>query len=147
MTAGPATGAASLSTKKMPVPIVAPMPNVDSWNSPIERESSPPSLSAPVSAAMTLTGLRRVTCSRSDAIAPVFPSLDVAREQVRPCLAPDHQPGRTAGREDDRDAAVAVVVVGHREAVGAGRRHGEQVADPRLVEGHVLDQDVAALAV
>src|SRR5690242_17780181 len=70
ITAGPATGAASLSTKKMPVPIVAPMPNVESWNSPIERASSPPSVSAPVSAAITLTGLRRVTCCRSEGIAP-----------------------------------------------------------------------------
>ena len=59
MTAGPATGAASLRMKKMPVPIVAPMPNVDSWNSPIQRASSPPSVSAPVSAVMTLTDLRR----------------------------------------------------------------------------------------
>jgi hypothetical protein len=29
-------GTAWLSTKKMPVPIVAPMPIVESWNSPME---------------------------------------------------------------------------------------------------------------
>ena len=46
-----------------------------------------------------------------------------------------------------RDAAVPVVVVGHREAVGAGRRDGEQVADARRVEADAVDQDVAALAV
>ena len=40
-TAGPATGTAWDRTKKMPVPIVAPMPIIESWNSPIERASSP----------------------------------------------------------------------------------------------------------
>ena len=33
----------------MPVPMVAPMPIVVSWNSPIERSSSPPPVSVPVS--------------------------------------------------------------------------------------------------
>ena len=39
ITAGPATGIASLSTKKMPVPTVAPTPNIMSWNVPSLRGS------------------------------------------------------------------------------------------------------------
>ena len=46
----------------MPVPIVAPTPNIESWNSPIERSSSPPPVSVPVSAVISLTGLRRSAC-------------------------------------------------------------------------------------
>ena len=42
MTAGPAIGIASLSTKKMPVPIVAPTPNIMSWKVPRLRVSSSP---------------------------------------------------------------------------------------------------------
>ena len=61
-TAGPAIGTAWLSTKKMPVPMVAPMPIVESWNSPIDRSSSPPPVSVPVSAISSLTGLRRRAC-------------------------------------------------------------------------------------
>jgi hypothetical protein len=34
-TAGPASGTAAESTKKMPVPTVAPTPNSVSWNVPI----------------------------------------------------------------------------------------------------------------
>ena len=48
---------------KMPVPTVAPMPNSESWNSPIVRASSPSPVSAPVSSAITPTGLRRQICS------------------------------------------------------------------------------------
>jgi hypothetical protein len=50
-TDGPLIGTAWVSTMKMPVPIVAPMPNSDSWNRLIVRASSPPSVSAPVSSA------------------------------------------------------------------------------------------------
>jgi hypothetical protein len=42
--------------------MVAPMPIIESWNSPIVRASSPRPESAPVSSAMTVTGLRRVNC-------------------------------------------------------------------------------------
>ena len=61
-TAGPAIGTASVSTMKIPVPMVAPMPNRDSWNSPMVRASSPPPESAPVSSAIMVTGLRRRNC-------------------------------------------------------------------------------------
>ena len=36
-TAGPAFGTACCSTKKIPVPTVAPTPNIVSWNVPILR--------------------------------------------------------------------------------------------------------------
>src|SRR3954468_5721290 len=148
ITAGPPTGAACVSTMKMPVPIVAPTPNSVSCSSPMLRDSSPASASAPVSSDITLTGLRRSICSFKDAIAPPpRPSFQVAGEQVRPGLAADHRPRCAIGDEDHRDAAVSVVVVGHREAVGAGRRHGEQVADARRVQLHAVDEHVAALAV
>ncbi len=67
-TAGPATGTASVSTKKIPVPTVAPTPIIASGNSPIDRASCPPPRpSAPDSAAMSPTDLRRKACCRSDA--------------------------------------------------------------------------------
>ena len=40
ITAGPASGTASWSTKKMPVPTVAPTPNIVSWKVPKLRSSS-----------------------------------------------------------------------------------------------------------
>ena len=40
MTAGPAVGTVTASTKKMPVPMVAPTPNIVNWNTPIVRASS-----------------------------------------------------------------------------------------------------------
>lgn len=70
MTAGPADGTALFSTKKMPVPMVAPMPIADSCQSPIERRrwmpERPPSSGAPaggpsrpsLSAIRVETGLR-----------------------------------------------------------------------------------------
>src|SRR4029078_13483567 len=63
ITAGPATGTACESTKKMPVPMVAPTPNIESWKSPIERVSSLWPVSVPVSADISGTGLRRKSCS------------------------------------------------------------------------------------
>ena len=62
MTAGPATGTACDITKKMPVPMVAPTPIIVSWNSPMDRGSSPPPVSAPVSSSIALAGLRRKDC-------------------------------------------------------------------------------------
>ena len=68
ITAGPPIGTAAVSTMKMPVPMVAPMPNIESWNSPIERFSSPPSVSVPDSSVIAVTGLRRETCCHSDGV-------------------------------------------------------------------------------
>ena len=42
ITDGPDLGTASESTKKMPVPTVAPTPNMVSWNVPMVRLSSGP---------------------------------------------------------------------------------------------------------
>src|SRR3712207_1427217 len=67
MTPGPASGTASVSTMKIPVPIVAPTPNIVSWNSPIERLSSPPSASGLVSVTNASTGfLRNRLCRAAD---------------------------------------------------------------------------------
>jgi hypothetical protein len=46
---------------KIPVPIVAPTPNIVSWNRPIERLSSPPSASGAVSVTNASTGFLRNT--------------------------------------------------------------------------------------
>ena len=73
--------------------------------------------------------------------------LHVPGHQVVPCLAADDQPGIAVVDEDDGDPAVAVVVVGHRVAVGAGRGNGEQVAHPRGGQWDAVDQHVAAFAV
>jgi hypothetical protein len=54
---------------KMPVPIVAPTPNIVSENSPIDRFSSPVSVAAPVSATNADTGLRRSSAVRNDALS------------------------------------------------------------------------------
>ena len=43
ITAGPLSGTASWSTKKMPVPTVAPTPNIISWKVPKLRFRSGPS--------------------------------------------------------------------------------------------------------
>jgi hypothetical protein len=50
MTAGPAVGTVSLSTKKIPVPMVEPTPNMVSWNGVMPRfrclcSASPPLMS------------------------------------------------------------------------------------------------------
>ena len=79
---------------------------------------------------------RAPTASSASARAPSCPtrSNHVAREQVVPGLAPHDRARVALAREDHRDPAGAVVVVGHRVAVGAGRRDGEQVADARGVQ-------------
>ncbi|BDM69742.1 hypothetical protein HEK616_32290 [Streptomyces nigrescens] len=41
ITAGPASGTAESSAKKMPVPMVAPIPIIVSWKSPTVRRSPP----------------------------------------------------------------------------------------------------------
>ena len=59
--------------------------------------------------------------------------------------APRRAPRRRA--EDHRRARDAVVVVGHRVAVGARRRRHDDVARPRVVEQRVAHDHVARLAV
>src|SRR5690349_20534464 len=66
LTAGPAMSTASDNTKKMPVPMVAPTPNIDSWKSPIERDSSLWPVSLPVSSSISTTGLRLNSFSFSE---------------------------------------------------------------------------------
>lgn len=73
-TPGPASGTDSLSTKKMPVPTVAPTPNIISWNVVRLRASSSPSWWC----CRKTIGLRRVSCSPSDndMVAPPPPRHD-----------------------------------------------------------------------
>src|SRR5215217_8830854 len=56
---------------------------------------------------------------------------DVAGEEVVVGLAAHDDAGVAVLDEDDGRAAGAVVVVGHREPVGAGRRRHDDVAYPR----------------
>src|SRR4051795_9485987 len=91
-------------------------------------------------------------CSSSAKAAPTVPwpsrpTLNVAGNQVLDGLAAHAEPRVTAGGEDDRRARHAVVVVGHRVAVGAGRGRDDQIAGAGVVEQHVIDDDVAGLAV
>src|SRR5690349_23437043 len=72
MTPGPAFGTAALRTMKIPVPIVAPTPSMVSWNRPIVRLSSPPSVVAPVSATNAETGFRRNSEVRMSVMPPTF---------------------------------------------------------------------------
>lgn len=58
MTDGPALGTASCSTKKTPVPTVAPTPNIVSWNVEILRARPP----WPEVRDVGSTGLRRHIC-------------------------------------------------------------------------------------
>src|SRR3954454_709622 len=154
ITAGPAVGTASVRITKMPVPIVAPTPNSVSWNRPIVRASSPPPVSAPVSADMTPTGFRRNSFCRSDTadvsgctaaielLLVLVPHVHplAKRRRWQPSRAPSREPrfgSRTTGRTragargsphagDDRDAA----------------RH---LRDPRVLP-HQPDADLLHLA-
>ena len=68
-------------------------------------------------------------------------------KQVVDRLASAHEPRLTAANENGCGTADPVVVRGHREGVGAGRGHGEQVTPPRRRQRDVVDQHVARLAV
>ena len=68
-------------------------------------------------------------------------------DQVVVGLAADDDPRLAVAAEDHRRPRHAVVVVGHRVAVGAGRRGDQHVADARGGQRRVADQDVAGLAV
>ena len=61
-TPGPASGTDSLSTKKMPVPTVAPTPNIISWKVVRVRASSSPGRWC----CRNTTGLRRRSWSPKD---------------------------------------------------------------------------------
>ena len=60
ITPGPASGTACESTKKMPVPIVEPTPNMVSWNVPKLRLRWS---AAPCATGAPMTGRRRSICS------------------------------------------------------------------------------------
>ena len=93
-----------LAAREPPSPRVAPRARRSVGR---DRHGCPPAL----------TALSRLTRRRGRAGRP----RSRAARPAGPCRRGEHH----------GDAAVAVVVVGHREAVGAGGRHGQQVADPR----------------
>src|SRR4051794_2920000 len=120
-----------------------------SSNVPRERVSTP-----------LRSGRSPVTCSTMSARAssssanadptvpwPSRPTLNVAGNQVLDRFAADDEPRVAARGEHHGRARDAVVVVGHRVAVGAGGRGDDHVADAGLVERHLVDQHVAGLAV
>src|SRR3954469_5536719 len=75
---------------------------------------------------------------------PRSPTLNVVTSsQVLVGLAAHDRAGLTVRAEDDRWPRDGVVVVGHRVAIGTGRGNDEDVAHLRIVQRHVLDQDVA----
>lgn len=77
MTAGPDLGTASESTKKMPVPTVAPTPNMVSWNVPIDLFRPCPGWSPDVD---MFTGLRR-----NNGVERPFPTVVISNSaRVRP---------------------------------------------------------------
>src|SRR5690349_13963827 len=155
ITAGPASGTASCSTKKMPVPTVAPTPNIVSWNVPKLGLRSGPSW-GPFFAAM---GFLRVSCSPSVAVMALLPGnsnvaiRDGCGRSLDDPVAPFAQPGQHQLRvllatglelqlhldlveqEPRRDP-----LVHHLDHVGATRADlGEQ---PGQATGDVGDRDV-----
>src|SRR4051794_21084662 len=79
---------------------------------------------------------------------PSRPTLkDVTECEVLVALAAHDGPRVPVLAEDHRRARDAVVVVGHRVAVGAGGGHHQQVTGPGVVQLHVALQHVAGLAV
>src|SRR6478672_4237700 len=60
---------------------------------------------------------------------PSRPTLKVSGKEVLVGLAPHDHPRLAVAAEDHRRAQDAVVVVGHREAVGARRGRDDDVAD------------------
>src|SRR3954453_23104685 len=119
-----------------------------SSNVPRERVSTPVS-----------SGRSPVTCStwsvraaRSSAKAdptvpwPRSPTLKVPGKEVLVGLAADDGTRFAVLDEDHGRARHAVVVVGHAEAVGPGGGRDDEVARPRVVEQHLVDDDVPGLA-
>ena len=68
---------------------------------------------------------------------------DVAGREVRERLATHHEPRVPVAAEHHRRARLAVVVVGHREAVGAAGRRHEQVAGLRARQLGAVHEHVA----
>ena len=67
-------------------------------------------------------------------LAASAPSADIAAQSGRRALAAHDHARVAVAAEDHRRARHAVVVVGHRVAVGAGRRRHDHVAGARVVE-------------
>src|SRR2546421_546434 len=114
-----------------------------SSRSPRERVSTP-DISGRVPTDPSIAGARSSSSSwKADPTVPwpSSPTLNVTEREVLVGLAAHDLAGLAAGAEDHGRARYAVVVVGHRVAVGAGGRHHQHVARARVVEHHVADED------
>src|SRR3954453_9969219 len=116
---------------------------------PRERVSTP--VSSGRRPVMSSTSSARSSSSPANAEPtvpwPSRPTLNVSGNQVLDGLAAHDDPSVAAGGEDDGRPGDAVVVVGHRVAVGAGGRRDDDVAGARVVEQDLVDEHVGGLAV
>src|SRR3954468_23415498 len=121
-----------------------------SSKSPRERVSTP-LISGRCPVAASIASARASSSSWNAAPTVPWPSRptlkDVTEREVLVALAAHDGPRVPVLAEDDGRTRDAVVVVGHRVAVGAGRGHHQQVARLRVVQLDVALQHVAGLAV
>src|SRR3954449_12434153 len=124
-----------------------------SSKSPRERVRTPDS-SGRMPVACSTASAR--SCSSATNAAPTVPwpkrptlkvASDISVEEVLVGLAAHDHAGLAVLAEDHRRARDAVVVVGHREAVGAGDRGDQDVAGGGVSQRRALHDDVGGLAV
>src|SRR3954447_880101 len=120
-----------------------------SSKSPRERVSTP-EISGRMPVAASIEGARSSSSSWKALPTvpwPSRPTLNVTERQVVVCLAADDLASVAVAAEDHGRPGNAVVVVGHRVAVGTGGGDHQHIARMRVIEVHVAHQDVAGLAV
>src|SRR4051812_17790448 len=124
-------------------------PSRISAKSPSERVSTP--LTRGRSPVVCSTQSARSSSSATNADPtvpwPRTPTLKVSAKEVLVGLAAHDQSGVAVTAEDHRRPGHAVVVVGHREAVRAGRGRDHHVTHARMGQLGVADDNVAGLAV
>src|SRR5690242_2332759 len=114
---------------------------------PRERVSTPVSSGRRPVTCSTWSARSRSSSAKADPTVPWprRPTLKVAGKQVLVGLATDDGARVAVLDEHDWRPRHAVVVVGHRVAVGAGGGRDDQVAGARVVEQDLVDDDVARL--
>src|SRR5947208_5613122 len=120
-----------------------------SSKSPRERVSTPVTSGRSPVIAATWSARSRTRAANAEPTVPwpSRPTLNVSAIQVLEGLPAHDEPRLAAAAEHHGGARDAVVVVGHRVDVGAGDRHGQDVARPRVGQLRLPDQHVARLAV
>src|SRR4051794_39761949 len=120
-----------------------------SSNVPRERVSTPVSSGRSPVTCSTWSVRSRSRSAKADPTVPWprRPTLKVSGKQVLVGLASHDRPRVALAHEDDRRPRDAVVVVGHAVAVGAGGGRDDEIPDVRVVEQHLVDDDVTRLAV